>query len=144
MCLIDSAPNFDTARKFLEKTRYDAAILDIMGVQGYDLLKLATDKGIPCLMLTAHALSPDNLVRSMKGGALSYVPKDKIADIAAYLAEVIQANREGREKHSTWFSRLKPFFDRKFGPDWKKKDEAFWKEFDKGFRVSKKDMEDLI
>ena len=70
MCIIDTAPNFETARKFLKKTSYDAAILDIMGVKGYDILELTKEKGIPALMLTAHALSADNLVRSIKGGAL--------------------------------------------------------------------------
>ena len=75
MCLIDTAPNFETAQKFLKRGSYDAAILDIMGVKGYDLLGLTKEKNIPSLMLTAHALSPDNLVKSLKKGAHSYVPK---------------------------------------------------------------------
>ena len=29
MCLVDSAPNFETAKKFLNKNKYDLAILDI-------------------------------------------------------------------------------------------------------------------
>ena len=69
MCLIDTAPDFETAQKFLNKNTYDLAILDIMGVRGYDLLELANERDIPALMLTAHAVSPDNLVRSIKGGA---------------------------------------------------------------------------
>lgn len=32
MCLIDSSPDFATAKKFLDKKSYDAAIFDIMGV----------------------------------------------------------------------------------------------------------------
>jgi hypothetical protein len=39
---------------------------------------------------------------------------------------------------------LSPFFDKKFGPEWKKKDEAFWKEFEKGFRVSKDEVADIL
>ena len=57
ICIIDTAPDFETAKKFLDKNSYDVAILDIMGVRGYDLLELANEKGIPALMLTAHALS---------------------------------------------------------------------------------------
>jgi DNA-binding response OmpR family regulator len=90
MCLIDSAPNYETAVKFLKKNTYDAAILDIMGVRGYDLLDLANERGIPALMLTAHALSPDNLVKSLKKGAYSYVPKDRIRDVPEFLAQIIK------------------------------------------------------
>ncbi len=46
-CLIDTAPNFQTAEKFLNKNRYDIAILDIMGVRGYDLLELCGRVGHP-------------------------------------------------------------------------------------------------
>jgi len=139
MCLIDSAPNYETAKKFLEKNRYDVAVLDIMGVRGYDLLELATSKGIPSLMLTAHALSPDNLIKSIKKGASSYIPKDKIADIGTYLLDIIiEAEEETRE--SKWFQRLKPFFDKKFGPDWREKDREFWDQFDRTFRVSKDEL----
>jgi CheY-like chemotaxis protein len=74
VCIIDTAPNFETAQKFLKNDTYDAAILDIMGVDGYDLLELTTKKGIPTIMLTAHALSADNLVKSIKEGARSYLP----------------------------------------------------------------------
>lgn len=146
MCLIDSAPNFETAKKFLDKYTYDVAILDIMGVRGYDLLKLANQKGIPALMLTAHALSADYLVKSIKGGARSYIPKDKIADIATFVRDILEARKEGIEKDSTWFARLKPFFDKKFGHAWRRKDEEFWKEFDETYtsRVSKEELEKIM
>ena len=144
MCLIDTAPNFDAAQKFLNKNIYDAAILDIMGVRGYDLLELCREKGIPALMLTAHALSPDNLVRSIKRGAKSYIPKVKIADIGTFLAEVIEAGEKGIEKQGKWFARLRPFFDKKFGPGWREKDKEFWKDFDQSYRVSKEEMEKIM
>jgi DNA-binding NtrC family response regulator len=144
MCLIDKAPNFESAQKFLEKNTYDVAILDIMGVQGYDLLRIATQKDIPCLMLTAHALSPDNLVKSLKEGAQSYVPKDKITDIDVYVAEVLEASQKGRgEQDIRWYERLKPFFDSKFGKGWRKKDQDFWQDFDNKF-ISKKEELDKI
>ncbi len=92
MCLIDSAPDFETAKKFLSKNTYDAAILDIMGVRGYDLLQITTQKEIPALMLTAHALSPEHLIKSIKEGAHSYVPKDKMVDIETFLSDLILAH----------------------------------------------------
>jgi CheY-like chemotaxis protein len=144
MCLIDSAPDFETAQKFLEKNTYDVAILDIMGVRGYDLLELANKKGVPALMLTAHALSPDNLVRSISQGAQSYVPKDKITDIDIYLADIISAKEEGVEKHGKWFARLKPFFDKKFGKDWKKEHQEFWDDFDKKYIVDRDELDKIL
>ena len=80
MCSVDTAPSFETAQKFLNKNTYDVAIFDIMGVRGYDLLELANQKDLPALMLTAHALTPDNLVKSIKEGAQSYIPKEKMSD----------------------------------------------------------------
>jgi DNA-binding response OmpR family regulator len=144
MCFTDTAPNFETAQKFLSKNDYDVAIFDIMGVKGYDLLKLANKKGIPALMLTAHALSPDNLVRSIKGGARSYVPKDKISEITTFLAEILESREKGIEKEGTWFARLKPFFDKKFGTEWREEHKEFWQDFDETYRVSKDDIEKII
>lgn len=143
MCLIDSAPNYETAKKFLEKNKYDLAILDIMGVRGYDLLELATKKGVPSLMLTAHALSPDNLIKSIKKGARSYIPKDKIGDIDTYVADILEEVEE-EDQEPKWFLKLRPFFDKKFGPDWREKDREFWNEFDKSFRVSKDELEKIM
>ena len=145
MCLVDTAPDFETARKFLNKNTYDLAILDIMGVRGYDLLELANKRNIPALMLTAHAVSPDNLVRSIKGGAQSYVPKDKISDIALYIEEILGSREKGEtEKGAKWFERLEPYFDKKFGEDWKKKDREFWDVFDQKYSASRKEIEELI
>lgn len=144
MCSIDTAPNFETAQKFLNKYKYDVAILDIMGVRGYDLLKLANEKGIPAIMLTAHALNPENLVKSIKGGAHSYVPKDKIAEIDTFVQDIIAARGKGPEKQVKWFDRLKPFFDKKFGAGWKEQDSEFWEEFDKSYRVSKDEIEKMM
>ena len=144
MCIIDSAPDYETAAKFLKKNIYDVAVLDIMGVSGYDLLQQARERGIPALMLTAHALSPENLKKSVESGAHAYVPKDKITDIADFVAGIIKANEEKNPGGNKWFSRLKPFFDSKFGKNWRKKDEAFWREFDSRNVVTKDDVNDIM
>ena len=144
MCTVDTATTFEAAEKFLNRETYDAAILDIMGVRGYELLKIATEKNIPALMLTAHALSPDNLIKSIKGGAYAYVPKDKLADITFFLVDIIEEKKKAGKPGGRWFARLKPFFDKKFDPGWRKKDEAFWGEFDRRNVVSKEDVDDLL
>jgi DNA-binding NtrC family response regulator len=144
MCIVDTAPTFETAQKFLKRGSYDAAILDIMGVKGYDLLELTREKNIPSLMLTAHALSPDSLVKSLKKGAHSYVPKDQMADIATYLAEIIDARKKGIRKPKKWLERLSPFFEKKFGPDWKAEHKEFWADYDRMKPVTKEEAGKML
>lgn len=143
-CFIDTAPNFETAKKFLDKNEYDAAILDIMGVRGYDLLQITSQRGIPTLMLTAHALSPENLIRSIKAGAESYIPKDKISEIGSFLAETLAGHQKKGKKQAHWFARLQPFFDKKFGSGWREKDKEFWRDFDKKYVTTKNDVEKMM
>lgn len=128
MCIIDYARDFDTAEKYLSENYYDAAILDIMGVDGYNLLTLARQREIPALMLTAHALSPDHLVKSIRRGAFSYIPKHEMADIAEYLDDIIRSKQKD-QKPRIWFRKLSPFFDKKFGSGWKAQHKEFIKEF---------------
>ena len=144
MCLVDSAPNFDTAQKFLNKNRYDLAILDIMGVRGYELLEIANERNIPALMLTAHAVSPDNLVKSIKGGAQSYIPKDKISEITVYIADILKSREKGGKRGTDWFEKLEPYFDKKFGEGWKEKDREFWDVYDQKFRAGKDEIEEML
>ena len=129
-CIIDTAPNFDAARKFLQHNTYDAAIIDIMGVNGYELLALVREKGIPALMLTAHALSPDHLVKSLKEGAYCYLPKFEMADIASYLADMLQAHKDNAPRSGKWFEKVRMLFSEKFGSNWGEEHEEFWKEHD--------------
>lgn len=130
MCSLDTALDFETARKLLNSNKYDIAILDIMGIQGYDLLDLAKERDIPALMLTAHALTPENLKESIEKGADAYVPKDELVNIADHIADVIKSNFKGKKGYGAWFSNLKPFFDKAFGTGWRDKDRTFWNSFD--------------
>jgi CheY-like chemotaxis protein len=143
-CDVETASSFESAKELLDRKDYDAAILDIMGVRGFDLLDIATKKKIPALMLTAHGLNPDNLVGSIKLGAKSYIPKDKIGDLALYLTDLFRAQERGIDKSGNWFVRLSEFFDARFGHGWKNKDKKFWKEFDDTYKVSKDELEKLL
>ena len=144
ICFIDKAPDFEAGKKFLDKYSYDAAIFDIMGVKGYDLLRIARGKKIPVLMLTAHALSPDQLVKSLQEGASAYIPKDKLPDIAEYVRDMIEARQKGTSRHGHWFSRLKPFFDSQFGKGWREQDRKFWEDFDARRIIVKEDLEEIL
>ena len=136
-CDIETASTFESAKKLLESKGYDAAVLDIMGVRGFELLEIATRKKIPALMLTAHGLSPENLSGSIKLGAKSYIPKAKIYDIDIFLKEMFLLQEKGIEKSGNWFARLNSFFDSHFGQGWKDKERKFWSEFDRTHQVSK-------
>ena len=59
MCKVDPASSFEEAKNLLENNYYHIAVLDIMGVQGYELLEIANKREIPALMLTAHAISEE-------------------------------------------------------------------------------------
>ncbi len=118
MCIIDSASDYDTAHQFLDSNTYDAVILDIMGVRGYDLLYFANQKGIPAIMLTAHALSPDNLIKSVQKGAHAYLPKEKISETDIFLSDVLMEIGNKSRGLGKWFDRLKTYYEKKFGPGW--------------------------
>ncbi len=143
MCSVDLASSFDEAITLLKENAYDVAILDIMGVKGYDLLKVTNKIDIPSLMLTAHALTPDNLKQSIEQGADAYVPKDKLVDITLFVADVLHARKNNKKAHVTWFSLLKPVFDKLFGEGWRKTDQTFWDEFDEKQISSRDDIQKM-
>ena len=138
MCKMVTASSFEKARKLLESERFDLVILDIMGVDGYGLLEMATHKNIPAVMLTAHAWSPDNLVRSIKEGAVSYLPKEELANITDYLNDVLTAKKEGRDPWASWHERLPAsYFERRWGAAWKDTDRKFWETFKAGLKAKR-------
>ena len=108
MCDVAKASTFDEAKELLESRYFDLAILDIMGVDGYKLLNMAKRRNITAVMLTAHAFSPDNLARSIKEGAASYLPKEEMARITAFLIDILKAQEEGKSTWEPWQERLPP------------------------------------
>jgi DNA-binding response OmpR family regulator len=127
MCHVVKASSFDSAAGLLKSQKFDLAILDIMGVDGYALLDIANRKKIPAVMLTAHALSPQDTVKSFKGGAASYVPKELMENITTYLVDVLEAQNEKKSSWWRWKDRFGNYYDRRFGLEWKDVDKEFWK-----------------
>jgi DNA-binding NarL/FixJ family response regulator len=126
MCVVHKAGDYDTAVQYLVSYTYDIVILDIMGVNGFDLLKQSVNRGFPTVMLTAHALSPDSLKKSIRLGAVSFLPKEKIPELPEFLTDVVLG--EGKPVWQKLFERLGQYFNKRFGPDWKEKD-RFFQEF---------------
>ena len=126
LCKIDPASSFEEAKKFLEQYEYDLVVLDIMGVKGFDLLEIANKRNIPALMLTAHSLNLESLSKSMRQGAAYFVPKEKIAEIATYVADVLEAKESNKNPWTRWLDRLASFFDITFtGPNWREQEKDF-------------------
>jgi len=134
MCRIRKASSFNEAKNLLETQHFDMAILDIMGVEGYKLLEIANKRKVIAVMLTAHAFSVEDTVRSFKGGAASYVPKEKMSEIVTYLSDILEAGEKERSLWWRWLERLNEYYDKVFGPDWQNKDKEFWEKFRKYYR----------
>ena len=126
ICEVVKASTFKEAEEQLKNHFFDMAILDIMGVDGFKLLEIANEKRIIAVILTAHALSPENTMRSYNEGAASYIPKDKMANIIIYLNDIWEAKEKGKGFWWRWLDRFTSYYDRKFESDWQKKDKEFW------------------
>lgn len=127
MCKLTKASTFQQAKELLETQEFDFAILDIMGVDGYRLLEIANKRQVISIMLTAHALSPRDAVKSHEGGAASYVPKGRIGDIRAVLIDILDSRKRGKSFWWHWNDRFGSYFEQKFGSEWLQAGE-FWKE----------------
>ena len=129
VCHVDKASSYEEAIEKLNTGSYDIAILDIMGVNGYELLKIATRKSITTVMLTANALSPEDTIQAHKKGAAYYLPKEEMINIEEHLNDVIKAQAQGKNTWWRWFDRFASFYERKFGSDWQENDRTYWDKF---------------
>jgi len=133
MCLVHKAQDYDTALQYILSYTYDVVVLDIMGVNGFELLKTSVSREFPTVMLTAHAVTPEALKKSMKLGAVSFLPKEKMSELRDFLEDVVTGG--GKSIWIKFFDRLETYFNKRFGPDWKEKDK-FFKEFEESLKKS--------
>ena len=118
-CTIDKSTSYEGAVDLLRRNDYDIAILDIMGVQGFDLLQIAARRKLRTVMLTAKALTPEDLKRSLDLGAWAFLPKDKLGEIVPFLEDALRYERK-----TGWdrlLKKLEDYFDNRWGSEWKKK-----------------------
>ncbi len=128
--ILDTATEYENGYHLLRSWTYDAVILDIMGVRGYDLLNAAVHLGFPTVMLTAHAFSSENLKRSITLGARAYIPKERMTDMPAFLTDVISLGHRSSLKKT--FQRLGGLFDKRFGSQWMEDEKTFWEQVASG------------
>ena len=118
MHTVVKAGTFEEAKGQLETQAFDMAVLDIMGVNGYELLKIAVAKNVTAVMFTAHALSPEDTIRSLKGGAAYYVPKDRMAELPEILEKIVDQKTKGQNTWRSFTDWADAYYSVKFGPRW--------------------------
>ena len=129
-CKIEKVTTYQDATKKLESQHYDAVVLDIMGVRGFELLEQSVKRHFPTAMLTAHSLNPESLKRSIEMGAYAYLPKEKIDEIVPFLEDILESS-DGSTVWGRLMSKLDGYFSSRWGELWKKSEEKFWKDFEK-------------
>ena len=134
---VDTAKDYESASDKIKKRTYDLVILDIMGVNGLQLLEESVDRGFPTVMLTAHAVNPEALMASIRKGAISYLPKESLSELDGLLNDLLGAYERGEAPWKLLFSKLGEYFNERFGADWKDTDKTFWSEFDQTYEIGK-------
>ena len=134
---VDTARDYESASEKIKQQTYDLVILDIMGVNGLQLLEESVAKGFPTVMLTAHAVNPEALMSSIRKGAISYLPKESLADLDDLLNDLLGAYERGDAPWKLLFNKLGSYFDERFGADWKNTEKDFWSGFDQTYEIGK-------
>lgn len=115
---VTTAGDFAGANELISTETFDLAILDIMGVDGFELLKVCVKNKLPAAMLTAHAVNVESLNQAMKLGAVSFLPKEELSRLPELVAEILSELEQGRSHWQKLFERLGPFFKEKLGVVW--------------------------
>lgn len=114
LCRISKATRFDQAKKQLEHNDFDFAILDIKGVDGYEILKIAKGKKVPAVMLTGYTTSGQDPLIAYQEGADYYVPKEKMETIEAVLLDILEARQTGTSSWESWKERFGAYFKSRY------------------------------
>jgi len=117
-CDVMIAGKYEMAMQLILAEHFDLVILDIMGVNGFALLEECGKRKQPAAMLTAHAVNLESLNKSVRLGAVSFLPKDELAKLPELVAEILEALAEGRSHWQQLFQRLGPFFKERLGIVW--------------------------
>jgi len=135
--VIDWAWEYQNASKKIKAVKYDLVILDIMGVNGLQLLEESVERGIPTVMLTAHALNPETLMESIQKGAISYLPKEKLSELDDLLNAILGAFNRNEPTWQLLIENLWNYFNDRWGPGWQERDREFWSKFCRAYSIGK-------
>src|SRR4030042_1373259 len=73
VCAVATASSYEEAKELLLRDSFDLVLLDIMGVDGFALLEICREKGLPAVMLTAHALNVDSVNQAVRLGSVLFL-----------------------------------------------------------------------
>lgn len=117
-CEVVTAGNHEVGRHLINSEHFDLVILDIMGVNGFALLEECSRRKLPAAMLTAHSMNVESLNRSIRLGAMSFLPKEELARIPELVVEIFESLEAGETHWPKLFKRLGPFFKDRLGVVW--------------------------
>ncbi len=117
--IVITARDFDSALKLIKAEAFDLAILDIMGVNGFELLKACRERHLPAAMLTARAIDVESINRAIREGAVSFLPKEEMGRLPELVEEILSELEQGRPHWQKLFDRLGSYFRKKLGVTWK-------------------------
>lgn len=113
-----TAQDFDGALKLIDGDVFDLVILDIMGVNGFELLKACRARHLPAAMLTARAINVESINTAIKGGAVSFLPKEELNRLPELVVEILSELEQGRPHWAKLFERFGSYFKDKLGVNW--------------------------
>jgi DNA-binding response OmpR family regulator len=90
------AGDYESAAALIAKETYDLVLLDIMGVNGFALLELTRERRMPAAMLTAHSITAESVSKALNLGAVSFLPKDALANLPELTAEILEGLEQGK------------------------------------------------
>jgi CheY-like chemotaxis protein len=115
---ITTASTYEQATDLLSRDHFDLVLLDIMGVRGFELLEQCRDRHFPAAMLTAHSINAESVNRALNLGAVSFLPKEELANLGEHVADIFEGLAKGRSHWKKLFDRLGPFFRDRLGLTW--------------------------
>ena len=80
------------------------------------------------------AQEAEALEKSIKLGAVSFLPKEKMSELDDFLADVVL--KGGQPVWDKLFEKLGGFFNKHFGPDWKQRNQ-FFEDFEQSMTQNK-------
>jgi DNA-binding NtrC family response regulator len=135
MCLVNTAPDYETALQYLLGYKYDIVILDVIDVTSLELLKISVSQKFPTIMLTSDEVALESLKKSIQFGAIFFFPKEQFGELREFLERLIMD--KWKPDWLGLFERVDIYLSKYFGSDYKGK-EKFFQEIRKSVTNSKK------